>query len=238
VSLSGGPASVLALQRMIGNAAVARVIPRYTEQLNRACCSSCASGHRCESEEDELVERAGARTLRRAVIARQGSVGQPPPAMTSLNAGSAAATSTRPGTRVLARRESRPYCKSCESPESYAQKLGISTSYIPADCRGEGNCQSWWPVGIDQPDGTTCWYRKSTCDCRSWWEKHAPGILGGLNESDPKAHITQIDLTCENEPPDEPDDPNAEPEKPSWKDMKIKGRGSRGGGSHSGGGHR
>lgn len=50
-----GPADVIALQRAIGNRALARLAKSDRQALHRACCSSCATGHTCEDEElDEL----------------------------------------------------------------------------------------------------------------------------------------------------------------------------------------
>lgn len=48
---AGGPGRVLALQRMAGNAAVARLVEERRRTLQRACCAGCADGHSCESEE-------------------------------------------------------------------------------------------------------------------------------------------------------------------------------------------
>jgi hypothetical protein len=89
-SVHGGPASVLALQRAVGNAAVAREIASKRPQLQRACCPSCANGHRCEAEEEGEVERAAARALHRAVLARRASDGKdslsPVPRVTAASA--------------------------------------------------------------------------------------------------------------------------------------------------------
>jgi positive regulator of sigma E activity len=53
-----GPADVLALQRAIGNRALARLAKSDRQVLHRACCASCAAGHSCEDEElDELGHR-------------------------------------------------------------------------------------------------------------------------------------------------------------------------------------
>jgi hypothetical protein len=60
-SLSRSPASVLALQRAAGNSAVARLLASDARRLSRACCSSCASGHTCEGEEEDEREAVTAR---------------------------------------------------------------------------------------------------------------------------------------------------------------------------------
>jgi Lysine-specific metallo-endopeptidase len=65
-----GPENVLALQRAIGNRAVARLAKADRQALHRACCGSCAAGHSCE---DELLELDDHHHIGqpRAAVARQ-----------------------------------------------------------------------------------------------------------------------------------------------------------------------
>jgi hypothetical protein len=67
---AAAPDRVLALQRNIGNAGMARLIATGRMPLQRACCGSCASGHHCESEDEEELEQRGAAALRASVAAR------------------------------------------------------------------------------------------------------------------------------------------------------------------------
>jgi hypothetical protein len=70
-AVPGARVRLVELQRTIGNAAVARVLGQERRTLARACCSSCAQGHKCQSDADEEVEERGRRALSRAVAARQ-----------------------------------------------------------------------------------------------------------------------------------------------------------------------
>jgi hypothetical protein len=65
-------ATVLALQRAAGNSAVAALAPGWNRQLARACCSACASGERCEDDDEQDAERIAVaqRAIARAVQAR------------------------------------------------------------------------------------------------------------------------------------------------------------------------
>jgi hypothetical protein len=46
----GAAGRVLALQRAAGNAAVSLLVEQRDRRLQRACCSACADGGKCESE--------------------------------------------------------------------------------------------------------------------------------------------------------------------------------------------
>src|SRR5947209_19888903 len=66
------PERVLALQRTIGNAAVGRLLRAERGALQRACCTSCETGKRCEDEEELRAkprppprQRLGRRRLQR-----------------------------------------------------------------------------------------------------------------------------------------------------------------------------
>jgi lysine-specific metallo-endopeptidase family protein len=65
---AGSEHQLLALQRSIGNAGVARLVASGRRPLQRACCASCAAGHRCEDEE---IEERGAAALRASVAGRR-----------------------------------------------------------------------------------------------------------------------------------------------------------------------
>src|SRR5689334_777290 len=65
----GSEHRLLALQRSIGNAGVARLVASGRRPLQRACCASCAAGHRCKDEEQ--IEEPGAAALRASVAGRR-----------------------------------------------------------------------------------------------------------------------------------------------------------------------
>lgn len=79
------PARVLALQRTIGNAAVGRLLRAENRPIQRACCPSCATGKRCDDDEEELRANSSPplrKRLGRRRLQRLGDVSKVPLVLT------------------------------------------------------------------------------------------------------------------------------------------------------------
>ena len=78
--VDGGIGRVQALQRLVGNAATARLLASGTRPaVQRACCSGCASGAGCDQDVDRPDE--GASPVQRSILVEQADKplpGQPP----------------------------------------------------------------------------------------------------------------------------------------------------------------